>query len=97
MKIKHPRGSQRENGWGVAPVLVFTMEELLLTSNFCRPGEGRDPMSSRHRQVTKTWIPALDDDPIRDAGTTEFLEIPYLKMPPSFPRRRGALSARNVS
>ena len=96
MKVKHPSGSQREKGWGAAPVLVFTMDELLLTSNFCRPGEGRDPIISQHQQVTKTWIPALDDDPIRDAGTTEFLEIPYLKMPPSFPRRRGALSARNV-
>ena len=39
MKVKHPRGSQRESGWRAAPVLVLTMDELLLASNFCRPGE----------------------------------------------------------
>ena len=28
MKVKHPSGSQRENGWGAAPVLVFTIASL---------------------------------------------------------------------
>ena len=44
------------------------------TSNFCRPGVGRGPIFSRPQQVTKTWIPALEGDPIRGAGTTGILE-----------------------
>ena len=28
MKVKHPSGSQRENGWRAAPVLVFTKASL---------------------------------------------------------------------
>ena len=48
--------------------------EFLFTSNLCRPGAGRGPIISRPQQVTKTWIPALEGDPIRGAGTTGILE-----------------------
>ena len=43
-----------------------------------RPGScpGRGPIISLHQQVTKTWIPALDGDPIRGASTTGYVVVP---------------------
>ena len=48
-----------------------------------RPGSrpGRGPIVSLHQQVTKNWIPALDGDPIRGAGTTLSLDVAYFVLP----------------
>ena len=75
-KHKHWCGLQTVYASNGAPDGVLHIVGRLQTKDICRPGGGRGPIVSLHYEVTKTWIPAFDGDPIRGAGKTRFFKVP---------------------
>ena len=75
-KHKHWCGLQKVYASNGAPDGVLHIVGRLQTQDICRPCGGRGPIVLLHHEVTKTWIPAFDGDPIRGAGKTRFLKVP---------------------